>query len=287
MKIIQKHFCHDGTVNICEHHSQALGCLMQFSLFLPPQTSISQISHKAPLLTYLSGLTCTHDNFTTKAGAYGFAANKGIAIVAPDTSPRGKDVPDDDAYDFGQGAGFYINANKKPWSKHFKMEEYIIGELNPLVCQNFPIQKNTQGITGHSMGGHGAITLALKYPLVFQSISAFAPIVAPSKVPWGQKAFTGYLGDDRSEWAKHDSCALMRQAGSRAHFSEILIDQGSADSFLSEQLKPQLFEDACKHAQQRLRLRLHDGYDHSYYFIQSFIEDHIAHHATILSKASL
>ncbi len=280
MEQIETHICFGGTLSVYEHDSATLGCMMKFSLFLPPQAQEGNV----PVLTYLSGLTCTHDNFTTKAGAYGFAAQHGIAIVAPDTSPRGDDVPDDEAYDFGKGAGFYINATQQPWAQHFQMERYIAEELNTLICEHFPIAQDKQGICGHSMGGHGALTLGLKYPDLYQSISAFAPIVAPSQVPWGEKAFTGYLGTDKSEWAKHDACALLQQAADRSAYPEILIDQGAGDTFLEEQLKPQLFAQACAETGQKLNLRMHAGYDHSYYFIQSFIADHIQHHANILQQ---
>ncbi|MGH1398773.1 MAG: S-formylglutathione hydrolase [Alphaproteobacteria bacterium] len=278
MNVIEEHVCFGGTLSVYEHESAVLGCAMRFSVFLPPQARDGDV----PVLTYLSGLTCTHDNFTTKAGAYGFAAVHGLAIVAPDTSPRGDAVPDDAAYDFGQGAGFYINATQSPWAEHFQMEDYIAKELNALVCDAFPVRREGQGITGHSMGGHGALTLGLKYPALYHSISAFAPIVAPSQVPWGQKAFAGYLGEDKEAWLEHDACALMTAAGDRSFASEILIDQGGGDDFLAAQLRPELFEDACAKAGQGLRLRIHAGYDHSYYFIQSFVEAHIAHHAGIL-----
>lgn len=278
MKEIEKHLCFGGTLHVYEHNSAVLGCSMKFSLFLPPQAKDKSV----PVLTYLSGLTCTHENFTTKAGAYGLAAQKGIAILAPDTSPRGEGVPDDEAYDFGKGAGFYLDATQEPWAKNFKMESYIVRELNALICENYPVLKDRQGILGHSMGGHGALTLGLKYPEQYKSISAFSPIVAPSQVPWGEKALAGYLGNDQDAWEKHDACALMESAGDRRAFPEILIDQGLADDFLENQLKPHLFEESCKTAGQSLTLRLQDGYDHSYYFIQSFIKDHIEHHAGIL-----
>lgn len=279
MKKLEEHICFGGNLGVYEHDSATLGCSMKFSIFLPPQAQNADV----PLLTFLSGLTCTHENFTHKAGAYGYAAKNGLAILAPDTSPRGQNVPDEEGYDFGKGAGFYIDATRAPWAKHYKMESYITGELNTIICETFPVLKERQGISGHSMGGHGALTLALKHPKQFLSLSAFAPIVAPSQVPWGEKAFTGYLSDDRDEWLNHDACALIEKAGNRSSFPEILIDQGRADSFLEEQLKPHLFEDVCAHASQSLNLRLHDGYDHSYYFIQSFIEDHIAHHVKILN----
>jgi S-formylglutathione hydrolase len=280
MQQIDQYKCYGGNLSVWEHQSDVLECTMRFSVFLPPQAK----HEKCPPLTFLSGLTCTHDNFTTKAGAYAYAVQEGLIIVAPDTSPRGDHIPNDDAYDFGQGAGFYINATQAPWAKHFQMESYIAEELNNLICENFPVLSDRQGITGHSMGGHGALTLGLKHPNLYKSISAFSPIVAPAQVPWGEKAFTGYLGDDRQEWLKHDACALMTAAKNRSEHPEILIDQGLADSFLEEQLKPQLFEEACTKTQQKLLLRLHDGYDHSYYFIQSFIADHIKHHSQILKN---
>lgn len=281
MKILDEIKCHGGTLKIVEHQSEALSCTMKFSIFLPPQAEQGSV----PFITFLSGLTCTHENFTTKAGAYGATAKAGVAIIAPDTSPRGDNVPDDaDSYDFGKGAGFYINATQDPWAKNYQMETYIVEELNALVCAEFPLDAARQGISGHSMGGHGALTLYLKYPEKFKSCSAFSPIVAPSQVPWGQKAFTGYLGDDKSEWLKHDATALMEAEDTRAEFPEILIDQGTADNFLKDQLKPDLFKEACEAKNQKLNLRLQEGYDHSYYFIQSFIENHIAHHATILKK---
>ena len=277
MKEIENHLCFGGTLSVFEHDSAVLGCAMKFSIFLPPQAK----NEKVPVLTFLSGLTCTHENFTTKAGAYKYAAEHGIAIIAPDTSPRGDNVPDDPAYDFGKGAGFYINARRAPWSKNFRMESYIADELYALVHEHFPVT-GYHGISGHSMGGHGALTLHLKYPEKYTSCSAFSPIVAPSSVPWGQKAFAGYLGDDCDEWKKHDACVLMRNAAVRETKPEILIDQGGADQFLQDQLKPELFTEACAAVGQKLNLRLQDGYDHSYYFIQTFIADHIAHHARIL-----
>ncbi len=248
---------------------------MRFSVFLPPQAS----SQKVPTLTFLSGLTCTHENFTTKAGAYRQASIDGIAIIAPDTSPRGETIPNDEAYDFGQGAGFYIDATQEPWANNFNMESYITKELNSIICNTLPIREDKQAITGHSMGGHGALTLGLKYPEIYKSISAFSPIVAPSQVPWGQKSFTGYIGPDTKQWQKHDACALMATSQDRSNYPEILVDQGLDDSFLNEQLKPHLFEDACNKSGQKLNLRSHKGYDHSYYFIQSFIADHIKHAA--------
>lgn len=281
IKEIEQHRCFGGRLSVYEHESSVLKCTMRFSIFLPPQIKSGHV----PFITFLSGLTCTHENFTAKAGAYEEAAKCGIAILAPDTSPRGDDVPDDeDSYDFGKGAGFYINATQEPWAEHYQMESYIVGELNKLACKQFPLLKDKQGICGHSMGGHGALTLYLKYPELYQSASAFAPIVAPSQVPWGHKAFSGYLGDDQAEWKKHDAIILMAKADDRRDYGKILIDQGTDDQFLEEQLKPDLFAAACKAAGQGAELRLQDGYDHSYYFIQSFMSDHIGHHAALLKK---
>ncbi len=279
MQELESHKCHGGMLSVWEHESAALKCSMKFSVFLPPQVQ----SGNVPFITYLSGLTCTHDNFTSKANAYKSAAEHGVAIIAPDTSPRGEVIPDDaESYDFGQGAGFYINATQAPWAEHYQMERYIAAEFRELVIENFPVQANKHGLMGHSMGGHGALTLGLKYSEHYKSLSAFSPIVAPSQVPWGHKAFSGYLGDNQSEWAKHDASALMAAAGNRSGMAEILIDQGGGDQFLEEQLKPEIFAQACLNASQALNLRMHEGYDHSYFFIQSFIDDHIKHHAEIL-----
>lgn len=280
MKEIEKHLCCGGVLSVYEHDSAALGCAMKFSIFLPPQAARG----KVPFITFLSGLTCTHENFTTKAGAYEAAARAGLAVIAPDTSPRGDDVPDmPESYDFGKGAGFYIDAVQEPWAKNYRMETYIADELNKLACAAFPLDPARQGISGHSMGGHGALTLHLKYPALFKSVSAFSPIVAPAQVPWGRKAFAGYLGDDETSWAHHDATALMAAASDRAAYAEILIDQGTADPFLAEQLRPELFKAACQAAGQKLNLRMNEGYDHSYYFIQTYIAGHIRHHAAILS----
>ncbi len=283
MKKIENHKCHGGDLSVWEHESEALQCTMRFSTFLPPQATQGNV----PFVTFLSGLTCNHENFTTKAGAYGFAAKQGLAIIAPDTSPHGDDVPDDaESYDFGKGAGFYINATRQPWVKNYQMEQYVAEELQNLVCNEFPLERDRQGIMGHSMGGHGALTLALKYPQTYKSVSAFSPIVAPSQVPWGQKAFSRYLSDDEAEWLNHDACHLMLKSCPREEYPAILIDQGLDDKFLKEQLKPELFEAACQQVKQHLILRLHEGYDHSYYFIQSFMGDHIRHHNRILIKTS-
>lgn len=279
MEIIEEHVCSGGDLQIIEHDSAALGCKMRFSIFLPPHAKTLGY----PSLMFLSGLTCTHDNFTAKAGAYKKAAELGLIIIAPDTSPRGDDVPDDaDSYDFGKGAGFYINATQQPWAKHYQMERYIAEELPRFLAEKFPVSLDNMGISGHSMGGHGALTLYMKYPEVFKSASAFSPIVAPSQVPWGEKALSRYLGDDRDEWLKHDACALVGAADIHRG-NAILIDQGTGDQFLAEQLKPELFEAACADAGQKLTLNMREGYDHSYYFIQSFMDDHLEHHAAALS----
>lgn len=255
---------------------------MGFTVFVPPQAA----EFPVPVLWWLSGLTCTEDNFTVKAGAYRKAAEAGLMIVAPDTSPRGANVPDAEAYDLGQGAGFYVDAINPPWSEHFNMYRYITEELPELVFAEFSCIVGAQGIFGHSMGGHGALTIGLKNPDCFRSISAFAPIVAPMQCPWGQKAFSAYLGDDRSTWREYDATELMANAGDRLAFPGILIDQGLDDDFLSEQLMPDKFAAACEAVNQRLELRKHVGYDHSYFFIASFIDDHIQHHAEILMAES-
>ena len=270
---LSAHRCFGGTLSICRHSPAATGTPMRFSIFVPEGRG------RFPALTFLAGLTCTEENFTTKAGAYGRAAELGLAIVAPDTSPRGEGVANDDAYDLGQGAGFYIDATETPWAPHFQMETYVTRDLPAAVRDNFPVDASRQGVAGHSMGGHGALTLALKYLDRYRSVSAFAPIVSPSRCPWGEKAFTAYLGDDRSRWAAHDASALLASGGPVGHFDDILIDQGLADPFLESQLKPELFEDACAMHRQKLTLRRHEGYDHSYYFIQTFIGDHLAFHA--------
>ncbi len=273
VEVLSAHRCFGGTLSICRHPAAATGTPMRFSVFIPEGKG------PFPAVTFLAGLTCTEENFTTKAGAYGYAAKLGLAIVAPDTSPRGEGVADDEAYDLGQGAGFYIDATEKPWAPHFCMETYVTRDLPAAVRDNFNVDASRQSITGHSMGGHGALTLALKYPNHYRSVSAFAPIVSPTRCAWGEKAFTAYLGDDRSAWGAHDASALMASGSAIGHFDDILIDQGLADQFLEGQLKPELFEEACAMHRQRLTLRRQEGYDHSYYFIQSFIGDHLAFHA--------
>lgn len=279
METISTQKCHGGTISIYNHAGKETSCDMRFSLFAPPQAAEAPV----PVLLWLSGLTCTEENFTTKAGAYRKAAELGIAILAPDTSPRGDNVPDEGAYDIGKGAGFYVDATQEPWAAHFRMESYIAKELPDLMRSHFPaLDTGRMGIFGHSMGGHGALTLFFRYPKLFKSVSAFSPIVAPSQVPWGQKAFTAYLGEDRAMWLAHDACALAEGLIDTASLPPILIDQGTADQFLKDQLKPEKFEAACAKNNITLNLRMQDGYDHSYFFIQSFINDHLEHHAAIL-----
>ncbi|RME67077.1 MAG: S-formylglutathione hydrolase [Alphaproteobacteria bacterium] len=278
MEKLAEHKVFGGMLGYWRHESRETRTPMRFSLFLPPAAE----SGTVPLIWWLSGLTCTEDNFTVKAGAYGRAAALGLAIVAPDTSPRGADVPDDDAYDFGQGAGFYIDATQPPWATHFRMESYLIRELPALIADRFAIDADRQAITGHSMGGHGALTLALKYPKRFRSVSAFAPIASPSRCPWGEKAFHGYLGGARALWAKHDAALLLEAGAAQGHYDDILIDQGTNDPFLDDQLKPALLESAAAKAGQRLSLRRQAGYDHSYFFIATFIADHLDFHAARL-----
>lgn len=243
---------------------------MTFSVFTPPGYG------PFPVLWYLSGLTCTAENATTKAGFQRVASQLGLMIICPDTSPRGDNIPNDDTYDFGQGAGFYVNATEAPWKTHFQMYDYVVSELPSLIAEHFPADMTRQSVTGHSMGGHGALTIAQLNPSRYKSVSAFSPIVAPSDCPWGQKALTGYLGSDKAAWANHDACAVMRKNG--AQFDDILVDQGSADPFLDQQLKPEMFRAACVEVGQRLTLRMHARYDHSYYFIATFIEDHLNFH---------
>ena len=265
-----------GTQGVYRHASRATGTDMTFSVFVPPHEDGATL----PVVWYLSGLTCTHANVTEKGEYRAACAEHGLIFVAPDTSPRGDDVADDDAYDMGQGAGFYVDATEAPWTPHFQMRSYIEDELPALIAREFPVDMARQAITGHSMGGHGALTIALRNPERFRSVSAFAPIVAPSQVPWGQKALGGYLGDDKAAWRAHDAVALIEDG---ARLSEILVDQGDADNFLAEQLQPQRFEAACAAAGIPLTLRMQPGYDHSYYFISSFMADHLRWHADRLS----
>jgi S-formylglutathione hydrolase len=266
-----------GTQTVCRHASTSTATNMEFCVFVPDQANAGPL----PVLYYLSGLTCTWENVMAKAGVQRYAAEHGLIIIAPDTSPRGEDVPNDDGYDFGQGAGFYVNAIQEPWSTHFHMYDYVVQELPQIINVNFPVDAARCGVFGHSMGGHGALTIALKNPDIFKSVSAFSPIVTPSQVPWGHKAFGGYLGADQGTWADYDACTLV---ASRGWTSDILIDQGLADQFLEEQLKPELFEQACDKKGVPLTLRLHEGYDHSYYFISTFMGDHIRWHAERLAE---
>ncbi|MET0271577.1 MAG: S-formylglutathione hydrolase [Phenylobacterium sp.] len=263
-----------GTQGVYRHQSRATGAPMVFSVFVPPQAEAA--GKPLPVVWYLSGLTCTHANVTEKGDFRRTCAELGLIFVAPDTSPRGEGVPDDPAYDFGQGAGFYLDATQGPWAQHFRMESYIAEELPALLAANFPVDVARQGLTGHSMGGHGALTLALKHPGQWRSVSAFAPISSPMRCPWGEKALSGYLGDDRVVWRRHDATALIEDG---ARVAELLVDQGEADNFLKDQLKPELLEAACRDAGIPLTLRMQPGYDHSYYFISTFLAEHLAWHA--------
>jgi len=268
-----------GTQGVYRHASRETGTDMTFAVYLPPQAEAA--GAKLPLLWYLSGLTCTHANVMEKGGYQRVCAELGLILVAPDTSPRGDGVPDDPAYDFGQGAGFYVDATQAPFAKNFCMYSYIVDELPALIEQHFPVDPAHQGITGHSMGGHGALTLALNNPGRYRSVSAFAPIVAPSQVPWGEEALRGYLGPNRAAWRRHDSVALIEDG---ARVAEILVDQGGADGFLAKELRPELLAAACREAGIPLTLRLQEGYDHSYYFIATFMEDHLRWHAARLTS---
>lgn len=278
MELISSNRSFGGWHRRYRHRSSSLGCDMVFAVYLPPQAE--QPGARLPVLYWLSGLTCTDENFMQKAGAQRVAAELGLVIVAPDTSPRGEGVPDDPdgAWDFGLGAGFYLNATEEPWARHYRMYDYVVSELPALVEANLPVD-GRRGIAGHSMGGHGALICALKNPGRYRSVSAFAPISNPMDCPWGQKAFSRYLGEDRARWREWDACALIAQAGERL---PILVDQGESDDFLREQLKPEALETAARAAAHPLTLRRQPGYDHSYYFIASFIEDHLRHHAAAL-----
>lgn len=258
------------------HVSNTLNCAMRFAIYLPPQASTGA---KVPVLYWLSGLTCSDENFMQKAGAQRLAAELGIAIVAPDTSPRGEGVADDEGYDLGQGAGFYVNATQAPWNRHYQMYDYVVNELPELIESMFPVS-DKRAIAGHSMGGHGALTIALRNPERYQSVSAFSPINNPVNCPWGQKAFTAYLGKDTDTWREYDASLLIRAA---KQYVPALVDQGEADNFLAEQLKPEVLEAAASSNNYPLELRSHEGYDHSYYFIASFIEDHLRFHSNYLN----
>lgn len=274
--LVSENACFGGTVAFYSHHSSACNSEMKFAVYLPPQAK----SKSVPVLYFLSGLTCTEENFMVKAGAQQFAAKYGLMLVVPDTSPRNTGIPgEDDDWDFGTGAGFYVDATVEPWKSHYRMYSYVVDELPDLILENFPVNGERQGIFGHSMGGHGALICALKNPERYQSVSAFAPIVAPMRCGWGQKAFSNYLGADTEIWRGYDASELVLTA---QYNRPILIDQGTADKFLSNQLLPEVFEEACAKVGQTLSLRMREGYDHSYYFIASFVEEHIRHHAAVL-----
>ncbi|MFW2534293.1 MULTISPECIES: S-formylglutathione hydrolase [unclassified Legionella] len=275
--MIEEHQCFNGVQGVYSHQSSLTNCLMRFAVFLPAMT----ITKKLPALYWLSGLTCNEQNFITKAGAQRLAAELGLILIVPDTSPRGIEIPGDrESYDFGIGAGFYVDATEYPWAKHYQMSCYISDELPKLINQHFPVNPERTGIFGHSMGGHGALVLALKNPQQYRSVSAFAPICAPMQCPWGRKAFAGYLGQNEEAWKNYDATELVEKMG--WPHSSILIDQGLQDPFLQEQLKPELLQAACLRAGVPLNLRMQKGYDHSYYFIASFIDDHLRFHASLL-----
>lgn len=279
IETLSRHQCFGGTVGFYRHQSATTNCAMKFAVFTPPQAAQA----KVPVLYYLAGLTCSEETFMIKAGAQRLAAELGLMLVAPDTSPRGVPLPgDSDGWDFGVAAGFYLDATEQPWARHYRMYSYITRELPALIGVHFAADLSRQGIFGHSMGGHGALTIGLKHPGQYRSISAFAPIAAPMQCPWGVKAFTGYLGSEQSQWQQYDATALMSQLPAAGARAPILIDQGLSDQFLDMQLHPHLFESACRQTGQPLRLRRHAGYDHGYYFISSFIDDHLRHHAALL-----
>jgi S-formylglutathione hydrolase len=278
LETVSENKAHGGRQLVVKHASSATSTDMTFSIFLPPQ---AEREAKLPVVWYLSGLTCTHANVTEKGEYRAACAEHGLIFVAPDTSPRGDDVPDAEGYDFGQGAGFYVDATEEPWARHYRMWTYVTEELPALVSAEFPVDMARQAITGHSMGGHGALTVALNFPDRFRSISAFAPIVAPRQVPWGQKALTGYLGEDRAGWRKHDAVALIEDG---ARVAELLVDVGDTDPFIEKELRPELLEQACASAGIPLKLRIQPGYDHSYYFISTFMADHLAWHAERLTR---
>jgi S-formylglutathione hydrolase len=281
LKTLGEHACFGGTVSFHEHHSSVCDAGMRFAAYVPPQAAEQPV----PVLYYLAGLTSTEETFMMKGGAQRLAAEYGLMLVAPDTSPRGLGLPgEDDDWDFGTGAGFYLDATAEPFSRHYKMDTYVTRELPKIVAEHFPASE-ARGIFGHSMGGHGALTLSLKNPVLYASVSAFAPVSAPMRAPWGQKAFPGYLGDDEELWREHDASELVR----RRPFADgrtILVDQGTADEFLEEQLYPEVLEAVCQEAGQPLTLRRHEGYDHNYYFISTFMGDHLRHHAEALAGPS-
>ncbi|MFB2772025.1 S-formylglutathione hydrolase [Pelatocladus sp. BLCC-F211] len=268
--------CFDGKLGFYRHYSTSCNGEMRFAVYQPPQVS----NELVPVLYFLSGLTCTEENFMAKAGAQRFAAKYGLMLVVPDTSPRNTGIPgEDEDWDFGTGAGFYVDARVEPWASHYRMYSYVVDELPAVIADNFPAIPDRQSIFGHSMGGHGALVCAMRNPQQYKSVSAFAPIAAPMRCPWGQKAFSRYLGNDLEAWCAYDASELVKQVG---YHSQILIDQGTADKFLAEELLVDIFDKACAEVDQPLNLRYQEGYDHSYYFITSFIEDHIRHHAIAL-----
>jgi S-formylglutathione hydrolase len=281
LELLEEHRSWSGTQRIYKHEANSIGLPMRFSVYLPPQAS----STRVPALFYLAGLTCTEETFPIKAGAQRYAAEHGIALIAPDTSPRGAGITgESDAWDFGAGAGFYLDATQAPWSKHYRMYSYVTQDLLEAVTAHLPIDKDRLGIFGHSMGGHGALVVALRNPHLYRSVSAFAPIAAPSRCPWGIKAFSGYLGEDQQAWKQYDASELVRNASAPKFEGGILIDQGLADQFLPNQLNPDVFEAAAKEGGQAVTLRRHEGYDHGYFFISTFVADHIAHHARVLCR---
>lgn len=281
IETLGEHGCFGGKVGYYRHESSSTRTAMRFAVFTPPQAG----ERPVPVLYYLAGLTCTEETFMVKAGAQRLAAELGLMLVAPDTSPRGIELPGDrDHWDFGVAAGFYLDATQAPWVSHYRMASYVVHELPSLIAQHFPADSARAGIFGHSMGGHGALTIGLTHRDRYRSISAFAPIVAPMQVPWGIKAFSGYLGEDRAAWGQYDATALVRELPDASRGPQILIDQGLADAFLERELKPQLFEAACDEAGYPLTLRRHAGYDHGYYFISTFIADHLRHHAHALRE---
>ena len=277
LETLEEHRSHGGVQGVYRHASSSTGTDMTFSAFLPEHDA----GAKLPVLWFLSGLTCTHANVTEKGEYRAACAEYGVIFVVPDTSPRGEDVPDDEAYDFGKGAGFYVDATQEPWARHFAMRSYIEGELPALVGEHFPVDLYRQGITGHSMGGHGALTVALRNPARFRSVSAFSPIVSPLNCPWGEKALGGYLGPDREAWRAYDACALIEDGARLPH---LLVDQGTADDFLENQLKTGLLAEACEKAGIAADIRMQDGYDHSYYFISTFMAEHVSWHAKRLTR---
>lgn len=272
METVSEQKCFGGTQGVYRHSSAVTGTPMQFAIYTPPAADAGPV----PVLWFLSGLTCTEENFTVKAGAQRYAAEHGMMLVVPDTSPRGAGIEGEDAdYDFGTGAGFYLDAEKPPWKDSYRMYSYITRELQDLVMERFPADRGRQGITGHSMGGHGALTIGLKHPDVYRSVSAFAPICAPMRAPWGRKAFSGYLGENQAAWRQYDATELLRAGRTTG---AILVDQGDADGFLAEQLRPELLQETCREVGQEVDIRMQKGYDHSYYFIATFVGDHVRFH---------